>query len=1268
MDAAKYFTSRTALLFSSMLLAAASAFAQTPAFNIAQSGTSSAAITLVGNNSNAVSVQSTTTPTTQITFTAATTYDSSSNGVKWLCLNPSPGGTIQGTCDNVANLKTPDTLYIQIGQNANSSLLTQTQHSATVALTATDGSGATGTVTVYYTPGSSGANSGGTISASPNSLTTSVSYQGYQTLNFQLLSSSQTPVTFNLLSPTVGWASNFVVTNTGGTAGVVSAGNPANLQVTLNGVGQAQTTLNTTLQVSYQGNTLSIPVTFGNGVNAGSGNSGAGSLNLSSNSFSWTYTSGGNFPAPYSVTVSSSSGTPTYQTVTSSSNNWLQVIPSQGTLPVTLSVQPTTNMASLATGSYMGTVTITGADGSVAYITVNLTVNGGTNSGITVTPSPVQLQTPVNGNTVSQQVTVTSVSGGNLSAQVSGTGLSVSVSNSTAFANTPTTAVTVTGNPANLANGTYVGTLTVTVGGVSQAVQVNFVVGTGSGNTGTGGTTGTLVAAPSSIGFVYQTNSGMQLTQQQQVFLAGTGAFTTSVTTNSGGNWLSVSSTSGTLPAQYFYIDATASGLAAGVYTGAVTFTNTSTSQTAVVSVTLQVTGSTSLYTSPSDLVFNYIAGATSINQFQNFNLLASDGSAIQASAAVTNPTATPWLTVSNGTGTTGPSDVYAVTVNASNLQNGLYTGSITVTAAGTANSPLVVPVVLNVTGSSVTGGSGALTLGSSALTFTPAVNGSSQTQQLSVSANTATNFTATATPQNGNNTWLSISPSGNSTTNTTLTVTANPAGLQAGTYTGVITLTSSSGTQTVNVTMVVGGSSGNTGGGNLSVAVNGGSITTTPTLTFNANSVGASVNSQFISVTSASGSAGVNFTEAVTGSNCGWVTGVASSTYTTPVNLNIGANTTGLQGGTYNCNLVLTPTSGTAVTIPLTLTVVGMPTISLASSTPLTFTFNGTQPATQTITVNGSSATAAPFTATATSTGGNWLSVTPTSGSATSTTPVALTVSVNPSGLAAGTYNGSIAIAAGTGAAGSATVNVTLTVTVTSPNIMSIVNGASFLGGSIAPGEFVSILGTNLGPLTPLGPSVTTAGTIATTQGQVQVFFGGTPAALTYVSSTQINCTVPYEVSGLSTIAVQVKYQGNPSNSVTANVTTSAPGIFSASGSGTGQGAILNQNNTLNTGGNPAKAGTIIQIFMTGEGVTSPAGVDGAVTANATTVPVLPIAVKIGGVPASVVFEGEAPGIIAGVLQLNVTIPPGVSSGANPVVVTIGNNSSQANLTVSVQ
>ncbi len=226
-------------------------------------------------------------------------------------------------------------------------------------------------------------------------------------------------------------------------------------------------------------NNLPITVTLGNGVNVGS-SGGTGTLQFSQTQIPWSYsTSSGNFPAATTVNVSSSSGSADPPLLSSPANSWFSVTDFGATnLPATLTISPTSNIASLATGTYTGTVTVTGTDGSSQSVTINLTVNGGNTSGLTVSPNPVTLQTAVNGSQVQQGVTVTSITGGTLTATVSGTGLNVSVSNSTVTANVASTAITVTGNPSGLTNGTYIGTLTVTVGNVAQAVQVNFVVGT----------------------------------------------------------------------------------------------------------------------------------------------------------------------------------------------------------------------------------------------------------------------------------------------------------------------------------------------------------------------------------------------------------------------------------------------------------------------------------------------------------------------------------------------------------------------------------------------------------------------------------------------------------------------------------------------------------------------------------------------------------------------------------------------------------------------
>jgi len=1024
MDAAKLSPSRIALLFSFALLIPASAFSQSPAFS-----PSLTSITLVGRTPQTDTISST---GAAITFNATTTY--TPTDPPWL--------TIDGaaTTDTVSGLVTPANIYVLVGQRA--ALLTTGTHTANITLH--DPTGASGAadlvIPVSYTTGSNPGNPGGAITSSPSSVIQTVAFGSLITVPIQLQSTSTTPISFTLQQPSVSWASGFTTTGLQ-TTGMVSAGNPVNVQVILNGSGQPQQVLNTTLNVTYGTNqTLPISVAFGNGVNAGGGG-GSGSLIVSQTSISWTYNTGGATPSPTAVSVSSTAGVMGF--VATSNSGWLTVNPQNGTLPATLTISPTANIFALPNGPNVGTINITANDNSTQAITVTLNINGG----------------------------------------------------------------------------------------------------------GNGGGTSSFGVAPPAVNFVYQANSLMSSSQQQFIYLTGSGNYTASVTNNGGGSWLSVPTPSGTLPTQFAQIAINASGLAAGTYSGTVTFTNTGTSQTAAVNVSLLVTGTTAAYPSQGNLIFNYIAGGSSILQVQNLNILSSDNSVIQTSAVVSNAASSPWLSVTPNGGNS-----YSVTANASNLANGLYTGYLTVTTS-TGNSPLTVPVVLNVTGSTSGGGSSGLTIGTSSFTFSPAVGGAASTQQLAVSANTPTIFTATASTNNGNNTWLSVQPAGSSVTNTTLAVTANPAGLVAGNYSGQITLVTSTGSQNVPVTMIVGGSGGG-GSGNITVTANGGA-STSPSLTFTANSLGEVLPTQYLSVTSASGSSAVSFTASLSGASCSWVAlGITvGQAYQTPLNqLSVGASTTGVAAGSYNCTLTLTPSGGTAVMVPLTLTVVGQPTVTIPT-TPLSFSYAaGTAvPSAQTITATGAGSSAAGFTASATSTPAGWLSVSPTSGSASSSASVPLSVSVNPSGLAAGTYNGSITVTPGTGATGGGTVPVTLTVTAPTPVISTIVSGASFLGGAISPGEFVTLMGTSLGPLTPASLQLDSTGKVSTTLANVQVFFSSTPAPLTYVSSGQINCIVPYEVNGLTTVPVKAVYLSQPSNVVTLNVANSAPGIFSASGTGTG-------------------------------------------------------------------------------------------------------------------
>ncbi len=159
------------------------------------------------------------------------------------------------------------------------------------------------------------------------------------------------------------------------------------------------------------------------------------------------------------------------------------------------------------------------------------------------------------------------------------------------------------------------------------------------------------------------------------------------------------------------------------------------------------------------------------------------------------------------------------------------------------------------------------------------------------------------------------------------------------------------------------------------------------------------------------------------------------------------------------------------------------------------------------------------------------------------------------------------------------------------------------------------------------------------------------------------------------SSFPVIVSYLGQTSNGFVAQTTTTAPGIFTQNGAGTGPADVLNSNGTTVNGPNtPAAKGSTVSVYMTGEGATTPKGVDGAVTCSAgcsstsqIPIPLLPVSVLVDGQPASLVFYGEAPGLVSGVMQVNFTIPAAAHSGTVSLVVSVGNNQSQQNVTLAV-
>ena len=251
------------------------------------------------------------------------------------------------------------------------------------------------------------------------------------------------------------------------------------------------------------------------------------------------------------------------------------------------------------------------------------------------------------------------------------------------------------------------------------------------------------------------------------------------------------------------------------------------------------------------------------------------------------------------------------------------------------------------------------------------------------------------------------------------------------------------------------------------------------------------------------------------------------------------------------------------------------------------------------------------------------------------------------------------------------ATVHFALTNIIPPPLVQSssaVLNAASFTGGGVAPGEVVTIFGSNIGPAQGATLQLAAPGLVGTALAGTRVLFDGQPAPLIYVQGGQDSLVVPYSVAQKASTQMQVEYLGVKSNPISLSVAVAAPGIFSTSSSGKGQGAILNQDSTPNSASNPAGRNTIITIFATGEGQTDPPGVDGKIASGVFPKPVLPVSVTIGGLDAEVVYYGAAPTLVAGVFQVNAKVPAGVAPGpAINVRLTVGGIASNE-VTIAVQ
>jgi uncharacterized protein (TIGR03437 family) len=228
-----------------------------------------------------------------------------------------------------------------------------------------------------------------------------------------------------------------------------------------------------------------------------------------------------------------------------------------------------------------------------------------------------------------------------------------------------------------------------------------------------------------------------------------------------------------------------------------------------------------------------------------------------------------------------------------------------------------------------------------------------------------------------------------------------------------------------------------------------------------------------------------------------------------------------------------------------------------------------------------------------------------------------------------------------------------TISIQTGQPNVLAapgVLNAASLYSEPVAPGEILILLGTGLRPA---------SGALDDTM----VLVNDIPATVLHAAPNRIKMVIPDDIAGQSSAHITVNYQGRTVAELAMPVALSAPGIFSADGTGLGQAALWNEDGTENSFSQPAARGSTVRFLATGAGkLTSgdPASLP---------VPLMPVLVTIGGIEAAVSYVGSVPSLAPGMLQVRCQVPLEETPGAAvPIILQIGDQSSQAGLTMAIK
>jgi uncharacterized protein (TIGR03437 family) len=222
-----------------------------------------------------------------------------------------------------------------------------------------------------------------------------------------------------------------------------------------------------------------------------------------------------------------------------------------------------------------------------------------------------------------------------------------------------------------------------------------------------------------------------------------------------------------------------------------------------------------------------------------------------------------------------------------------------------------------------------------------------------------------------------------------------------------------------------------------------------------------------------------------------------------------------------------------------------------------------------------------------------------------------------------------------------------------------------------VSPGSWVTILGDRLANGTQAASGIFPPSLAGTA-----VMIGNTALPLDYVGPSQVNALLPFSLTPNAPVSLTVQRAGTVSVPIDVTIADVGPAIFATNGAGTGQGAVVIASSGVLAapvgafpGSQPVSRNDYLAIYCTGLGAVNNTPADGAPapSTNPLATTLATPTVTIGGVPATVLYSGLAPGLV-GLYQVNVQVPANAPTGsAVNLAITVGSLTSNT-VTVAVQ